>query len=288
MKKIFTIFTFINLILLLNITFASEKIALNYNIIPDIPNGYVVDSNHTNQISFTLFEEEKELYCNDTILEISNNKFSICLENLSGEVNFDFKNSNGESVSYTYYVSAKDGELKNYSFNEMPNSKNKIFIKTIKDIPVIYTNKEVKAVKEIEKILLALPEQLLKNISEIKLIPASHKSKAAGITNYNKITLYKISSYSKSTIKNIVIHEIAHTWAHDLMKTKVLDYSYTDYQEAVNKDKNFPSKYAKEYVLDGNYSEDFAESISFYFINTKSFSKKFPSRTEYIKSIIEK
>lgn len=288
MKKIFTIFTFINLILFLNITFASEKIALNYNIIPDIPNGYVVDSNHTKQINFSLFENENELYYNNQILKIENNIFSIPLDSLSGETNFVISNSSGETVSYTYYISDKDGYLKNYKFDEIQNSKNKIFIKTIKNIPIIYTTKEEKVVKEIEKILLSLPDNLLNNINEIRMIPAKHKSKAAGITKYNKIALYKLSSYSKSTIKNIVIHEIAHTWAYDLMTDKVLDYSYTDYQEAVKKDKKFPSKYAKEYVIEGNYSEDFAESVSFYFINTKSFSKKFPARTEYIKSILEK
>lgn len=286
MKKTFAFFTFISLILLFNCSLASEKIALNYNIIPDIANGYVVDSNHTNQISFSLFENEAALYCNDILLEIKDNQFSIPLTNLSGEVNFNFSNSSGESTIYTYYVSDKNGLLENYSFDELKNN-NKIYIKTVKNIPIIYTNKEQKAANEIQKIITSLPEQLLKNIKEIKLIPAKHKSKAAGITNYNKITLYKISSYSKSTIKNIVIHEIAHTWANDLISNKVLDYSYTDYQEVVNKDKKFPSKYAKEYVLDGNYSEDFAESISFYFINSKSFSKKYPARAEYIKNILE-
>ena len=72
------------------------------------------------------------------------------------------------------------------------------------------------------------------------------------------------------------------------MQNKVIDYSYSDYKLAVNKDTRFPSKYAKENVEAGNYNEDFAESISFYLINEKTFSNKYPARTEYIKEIIKK
>lgn len=286
MKKVLALIIFTSLILFSNFVLATEKISLNYNIIPEVANGYVIDANHNTHINFSLFESENELFCNDKPLTIKNNNFSIPIDNYSGEVNFTFRNSSGESVDYTYYISDKDGFLKDYYFEEMKNKNNKIYIKTIKNIPIIYTNKEQKTVKEIEKILLSLPEKLLNNTSEIKLIPASHKSKAAGITNYNKITLYKISSYSKNTIKNILIHEIAHTWAFDLMKDKILDFSYTDYKEVVKKDKTFPSNYAKKCVKENNYSEDFAESISFYFINIKSFSKKYPARAEYIKNLL--
>lgn len=286
-KKVYILIMIVYLILISNFTFAADKIALNYNIIPDIPNGYVVDSLHTNQITFSLFETESELYYNDTLLNVENNKFSIPLNNLSGETKFIIKNSNGETVEYKYFISDKDGYLKGYAFEEMKNSKNKIYIKTVKNVSIIYTEKEKNSVKEIEKIINSLPNKLLTNLKEIKLIPAKHESKAAGITKYNKITLYKLSSYSKTTIKNIVIHEIAHTWAYTLMQNKTLDFSYTDYQEVVNKDKKFPSNYAKENVANGDYSEDFAESISFYLINKMSFSKKYPARTEYIKKILK-
>lgn len=286
-KKVYILIMIVYLILISNFTFAADKIALNYNIIPDIPNGYVVDSLHTNQITFSLFETESELYYNDTLLNVENNKFSIPLNNLSGETKFIIKNSNGETVEYKYFISDKDGCLKGYTFEEMKNSKNKIYIKTVKNVSIIYTEKEKNSVKEIEKIINSLPNKLLTNLKEIKLIPAKHESKAAGITKYNKITLYKLSSYSKTTIKNIVIHEIAHTWAYTLMQNKTLDFSYTDYQEVVNKDKKFPSNYAKENVANGDYSEDFAESISFYLINKMSFSKKYPARTEYIKKILK-
>lgn len=286
-KKLYISIMLVYLILISSFTFAADKIALNYNIIPDIPNGYVIDSLHTNQLTFSLFETENELYYNDTLLNIENNKFSIPLINLSGETKFTIRNSSGESVEYKYFISNKDGYLEGYTFEEMKNSKNKIYIKTVKNISIIYTEKEKNTIKEIEKILLSLPDKLLTNLKEIKLIPAKHESKAAGITKYNKITLYKLSSYSKATIKNIVIHEIAHTWAYTLMQNKTLDFSYTDYQEVVNKDKKFPSNYAKENVANGDFSEDFAESIAFYLINQKSFSKKFPARTIYIKSILE-
>ena len=288
MKKIITSIILASIISASGYVLAADKIALNYNIIPDIANGYVIDSSHTNHITFSLFENENELYYNNQILKIENNKFSIPLAGLSGKSKFTITNSSGESVEYTYYISDKNGYLAGYTFDEMKDSKNKVFIKTVKNISIIYTNVEEKSVKEIEKIILSLPDKLLSNLSEIKLIPAKHESKAAGITKYDKITLYKISSYSKSTIKNIVIHEIAHTWAYDLMQDKILDFSYTDYRQAVNSDKKYPSKYAEENVRTGDYSEDFAESVSFYLISEKSFNKKYPSRANYIKNILNK
>lgn len=286
-KKLYASILTVCLILISNFTFATGKIALNYNLIPDIPNGYAIDSVHTNKITFSLFENENNLYCNGEPLKIENNKFSIPLNNLSGETKFIIENSNGESVEYKYYISNKDGYLKEYSLEELHNLNHKIFIKTVKGISLIYTKKEEKAAKEIEKIILDLPDKLLTNLKEIKLIPAKHKSNAAGITKYNKITLYKLSSYSKTTIKNIVIHEIAHTWAYNLMQNKIIDFSYTNYQNTIKNDKKFPSNYAKENVKNENYSEDFAESVSFYLINSKSFTKKYPARANYIKNILE-
>lgn len=286
MKKNLIAIAIINLILFSSFSFAAEKIALNYNIMPEIPNGYVVDANHINQIGFSLFEKENELFCNETPLIIENNKFKISIDNLSGECKFIINNLSGESVQYTYYISDDDGYLNGYQLEELSNVKHKVYITTVKNVSIVYTSKEGKAVKEIKKIISSLPENLLANLKEIKLIPAKHKSNAAGITKYNKIFLYKISNYSKTTLKNIVIHEIAHTWSYVLMQNKIIDFSYSDYQNVIKNDKRFPSTYAKENVKAGDYSEDFAESISFYLINTKSFNKKFPSRAEYIKNII--
>lgn len=287
MKKILTAIITFNLILLASISYANNNIALNYNLTSNIQNGYVVDSNYTDELDFSLFEAEESIYCNGQPLTIEDNKFSISIEGLSGKQDFVFTNPSGETTTYTYYISDDNGYLENYKFEELKKSNTKTYIKTIKGVTVIYTSKDAKSIKTLEEIISSLPDKLLVNLKEIRLIPAKHSSKAAGITKYNKITLYNLSSYSKSTIKNIVIHEIAHTWAYDLIKDKAIDYSYTDYKKVVDSEKKFPSTYAKENVKNGNYSEDFAESVSFYLINTKSFEKKYPARADYIKKLLE-
>ena len=287
MKKILTAIITFNLILLASISYANNNIALNYNLTSNIQNGYVVDSNYTDELDFSLFEAEESIYCNGQPLTIEDNKFSISIEGLSGKQDFVFTNPSGETTTYTYYISDDNGYLENYKFEELKKSNTKTYIKTIKGVTVIYTSKDAKSIKTLEEIISSLPDKLLVNLKEIRLIPAKHSSKAAGITKYNKITLYNLSSYSKSTIKNIVIHEIAHTWAYDLIKDKAIDYSYTDYKKVVDSEKKFPSTYAKENVKNGNYSEDFAESVSFYLINTKSFEKKYPARADYIKELLE-
>lgn len=287
MKKILTAIITFNLILLTSISYANNNIALNYNVTSNIQNGYVVDSTCTSQINFSLFEAEESIFCNNEPVIIEDNKFSVSIEGLSGKQEFILTNDLGETTTYTYYISDDNGYLENYKFEELRTKNTKTYVKTIKGITVIYTSKDTKSIKTLEEIISSLPDELLANLKEIRLIPAKHSSKAAGITKYNKITLYNLSSYSKSTIKNIVIHEIAHTWAYDLIKDKTIDYSYTNYQKVVNSENKFPSKYAKENVKNGNYSEDFAESVSFYFINTKSFEKKYPVRADYIKELLE-
>lgn len=267
--------------------FAGNTIPLNYNILPDVANGYVIDSSEHQEINFTLFENEDMLYYNNEPLVITNNSFSISTKGLTGKQTFTITNSLGEISTYTYYFSDENGFIEEYTLDEFNRTSIKVYIKTVKGITIIYTEKERKLIDSIEEIISLLPEFMLANTKEIKLIPAKHSSNAAGITKGSKITFYNISSYSKNTIKNIVIHEIAHTWSYELMKEKIIDYSFTDYQEFVNKDKRFPSKYSKSSVKANDYSEDFAESVSFYFINEKSFTKKYPSRAAYIKNIVE-
>lgn len=270
-----------------NSCFASQNIPLVYNIIPDISNNYVVDTTHTNQITFSLFESGETLYYNNSLLKIENNKFAIDTQDLTGKNTFEISNASGECVTYTYYFSDKKGYLKDYSMPELDNKKYKTYIKTIEDVSIIYTEKDSKTIKKLETIISKLPKTLLENLSEIKLLPLKHTSGATGVTKYDKITLYNISSYSTSTIKNVVIHEIAHTWAYKLMENKKIDYSYTDYKLAVDTDEKFPSNYAKENVKQGNYSEDFAESVSFFLINQKSFAKKYPARADYINKLLK-
>jgi hypothetical protein len=126
-----------------------------------------------------------------------------------------------------------------------------------------------------------MPDTTKANLTEITLLPTKHESGAAGITAYNKITLYNLSSYTNNQIKNIVSHEIAHTWAFELMRTKTLDYFYTDFSKAAEEDGNYVTKYSKT-----SASEDFAESVSFYLIDTENFEKNHPARAEYIEGLL--
>lgn len=286
MKKVLTSFITFNFILLSNVAIAGNTVALNYNVMPDVQNGNVIDSVHTDKISFSLFENEDAIYYNNEKVIVENNRFEISILGLTGKQDFTLTNSLGESTTFTYYISDEKGYVDGFKFEELGNKNVKTYIKTINNISVLYTNKEEKTIKNLEEIISSLPQKLLGNLKEIRLMPAKHKSGAAGITNYDKVTFYNLSTYSKTTIENIVIHEIAHTWAYDLMKDKIVDYSYTNYRKAVNADKKFPSEYAKVNVKAGNYSEDFAESVSFYFINEKTFAKKYPARTEYIENLI--
>ena len=63
---------------------------------------------------------------------------------------------------------------------------------------------------------------------------------------------------------------------------------YSNSKVVAKEDKNFVSTCSKEFIeLKERYSEDFAESVSFYFINKKSFEIKYPARADYIKRLLE-
>ncbi len=269
-----------------SIVFAGNNVPLNYNIIPDTFNGYVIDSANQNQISFTLFENEDLLYYSGDVLNVVDNRFSIDTTGFVGKHDFEITNSSNEVSNYTYYFSDENGYVEDYKLDELGDLNVKVYVTTIKGVKVIYTDKEKDLIKDVEEIISSLPGKMLANTTEIKMLPVNHTSGAAGITKYDKITFYNLSKYSKTTIKNIVIHEVAHTWAYDLMRQKAIDYSYTDYKEAVKTDRRYPSNYARRNVEAGDYSEDFAESVSFYFINSNSFAKKYSSRARYIENLV--
>jgi hypothetical protein len=129
---------------------------------------------------------------------------------------------------------------------------------------------------------------MISNVKEIKMVPYSNTSNIAGTSKNNSIILYNFGKYSETTRKNIIYHEIAHIWANSLMDSKVIDYDYSDYKEVVSKDKNFVSTYAKNFAHsnNGRVSEDFADSVAFFLINEKTFSKKYANRAAYIKGLL--
>ena len=268
------------------ISFAGENVPFFYNVLPVEENNSIIDTNYQTTISFNLFENENIVYYNNEIVNVTNNSFEIDISNLSGKQTITFTNDKDEYATFTYYFSDKKGLVNDYALNNVKNAKT--YVKTIDDIKVVYTNKDSKAMKTIEKTINNIPSEIKSNTEEIILLPYKADQKnVAGVTKYEKIYLYKVSSYSSTKINQIVTHEIAHTWAQKLMQEKVLDFSYTTYQEVVNADKKSVSAYSKKYIEKGDYSEDFADGIALYLANQKSFSKKFPNRTEYFENLIK-
>lgn len=256
---------------------------LKNNIISEIKNGHVIDSSKTKKITFFLFENDSKFYYNNAPLKVENNKFEISIKGLTGKQNFVITDSYNNEVVYTYYISDKNGLLEDYSLN---GSNSKTYIKNIHNVSIIYTHKEKSLIKKIETILSKVPQNMLVNLKEISLVPVEHNSGAAGITRYNTISLYNLSKYSNKEIENIVLHEIAHTWAYSLISQNLINHSYSNYKDIVALDSSSPSKYAKQNAAIGNYSEDFAESVAFYLINTNAFTNKCPARSNYISQLI--
>ena len=267
------------------ISFAGENVPFFYNVLPVEENNSIIDTNHQTTISFNLYENEVAVYFNNELVNVTNNYFEIDISNLSGKQTIRLENDKGEHSTFTYYFSDRNGLVKDYIFENVKSVKT--YVKTINNIKVIYTNKESKVISTIEEIINNLPNEVKLNAEEIILLPYTVSSKVAGVTKYEKIYLYKVSSYSKSKIKQIVTHEIAHTWAQKLMQEKILDFSYTNYKNAVHADKKYVSTYSRKYVEKGDYSEDFADGLAFYLTNQKSFSKKYPNRTEYFENLIK-
>jgi len=285
MKKIFSALIF--LFLTTGISFADDRLALMYNILPDDSKNSVIDKKVQKKLSFNLYQNQGKVYYNNQELVIIDNKFEIDITNLTGKQTFTFTNDYNESTSITYYISDLTGFVKDYSIEGINNVK--YYTTTVNNTKIIYTNKDAAKINTVTSLIKSMPEKTKANLDEITLLPINHSSNAAGITNYNKIKFYNLSNYSNQTIKQIIYHEIAHTWAYELIKNKQLDYSYTNYQDAVKADKNYVSNYSKKFITtSNNYSEDFADSIAFYLINYDNFEKNYPARATYISTLLNK
>lgn len=276
MKQIVTFF--ISIFLYTGIAFADDRIALMYNIIPDDDSkkNSVIDSKVQKKLNFKLYTMQGDIFFNGKEVTIENGKFSIDIAGLTGKQEIKFTNNENEEATFTYYISDENGLVKDYMLENK-----QAYIKTIENAKVIYTSKDAKKIDYITNLIVKMPATTKTNLKEMILLPTNHSSKAAGITDYNKVTLYNLSTYTDKEIQRIVTHEIAHTWAHDLRKNKVIDYSYTNFGKAVKADNNFVTNYSKN-----SLSEDFADSIAAYLADTDSFTKKFPARANYISNLI--
>ena len=275
MKKLFSIL--FSLFLYTTVSFADDRVALMYNIIPDddSKNNSIVDSRIQKKLGFKLFRAQGAVYCNSQEISIIDERFEIDLNGLTGKQELKFTNDQNEEAIFTYYVAHENGLVKDYMLEN-----EQAYVKTVENAKVVYTTKDAKKIDYVAELIAKMPEVTKTNLKEITLLPTEHTSRAAGITDYNKVTLYNLSTYTDKEIQRIVTHEIAHTWAHELRKAKVIDYSYTNFGNAVKADGNVVTDYSKN-----SLSEDFADSVALYLANADSFTKNFPARANYIANL---
>ena len=272
----------------LAMSFAFANTPIEYNLVPLQKSNSVIDTSVQKELLFRLNDDTSPVYYNGYQLIPNDRKVKVDLSNLSGYQSLSFYDDNNNSVSFNYYLSSVDGKLEDYVLVQGKDLN--VYVTTFKNIKIIYSDKDKNNVKKLEDYILKLPENVLENLNEIKMIPYSNTANIAGTTKNSTITLYNFSKYNSTTQMNIIFHEIAHTWANKLMDKKIIDYSYTDYQEVVAKDNSFISSYAKNFANDhsGKLSEDFADSVAFYFINQKSFRKAYENRALYIEELLKR
>ena len=275
MKKLFSIL--FSLFLYTTVSFADDRVALMYNIIPDddSKNNSIVDSRIQKKLGFKLFRAQGAVYFNSQEVNVVNERFEIDLNGLTGKQELKFTNDQNEEAIFTYYVADENGLVRDYMLEN-----EQAYVKTVENAKVVYTTKDAKKIDYVAELIAKMPEVTKTNLKEITLLPTEHTSRAAGITDYNKVTLYNLSTYTDKEIQRIVTHEIAHTWAHELRKAKVIDYSYTNFGNAVKADGNVVTDYSKN-----SLSEDFADSVALYLANADSFTKNFPARANYIANL---
>lgn len=289
MKIVFYMFVVVLVVqMLICVCLASElteRVPFEYNILPVTKENSVIDSKVTSKLGFNLFENMGTFYYLGKPVTVKDNYFEIDITDLSGECILHFYNGRGEFRNVRYYITNKDGKLFNYEL--IKGYFFDINVETYRGIQIIYTNREKTIIDTMKKYLSELPDNLIQNVATIKMIPLENTKNIAGVTKENQITLYKFSKYDSRTQKNVLFHEIGHTFASRLMSKQIIDYSYTDYTQAAMKDKQSVSHYAKKFTEENNrYSEDFADSIAFYFISS-NFNTKYPHRYEYINKIID-
>ena len=256
-------------------------------ITPELKTESIIDTKATQNLNFKILDSSKEIYLNNNKITSNNNTFSLDISNLSGVQNFKFSDENGSNIQFTYYLSTQDGKLDGY---EMVKGKDLTsYVYTYNNIKIIYTDKEKNLLNDLCNLINDLPKEMLQNISQIQLVPYKNTSNIAGTTKEDRIILYKFGNYDLKTQKNIIYHEITHTFANKLMKDNIIDENYTEYRKVVSKDKNYVTKYSKDFALNNNgkLSEDFAEGFAFYFIDKESFKEAFPNRYIYINSLLK-
>lgn len=267
------------------ISFAGDTVPFFYNVLPEFDSNSIIDSKN-DVISFDLWEDEEKVFVNGEEVQVLDNHFEIDTYGLSGKQEFVITNDKNEEVIYTYYISDEDGFVEDYEDEEIGNKD--VYVTTYESVKFIYTEKDARSVEKVFDLLDNMPTQMKENLKEIKMVPSKTRGNVAGVTKYDSITFYGLSSYRSETFENIVYHEVAHTWAYELIRTKVLDFNYSEYSDLAREDDNYVSNYSRKAIVrNDDYSEDFAESVAFYMIDSEDFEINHPARAEFISSIID-
>ena len=149
-----------------------------------------------------------------------------------------------------------------------------------------YKENDQEAFNIVLNLLRELPENVKMGVAEIHF--EGKNGNVAGTTSGTTIILYDFLSYDKETQRHILYHEVGHTFGNVLWSQNKLDIDYTEYAEAVKKDRNYLSDYSKSKIKDeNNYSEDFADGFSEFFRNYKSFKRRNKNRFEYLEKLIK-
>lgn len=267
------------------ISFAGDTVPFFYNVLPEFDSNSIIDSKN-DVISFDLWEDEEKVFVNGEEVQMLDNHFVIDTHGLSGKQEFVITNDKNEEVIYTYYISDEDGFVEDYEDEEIGNKD--VYVTTYESVKFIYTEKDARSVEKVFDLLDNMPTQMKENLKEIKMVPSKTRGNVAGVTKYDSITFYGLSSYRSETFENIVYHEVAHTWAYELIRNKVLDFNYSEYSDLAREDDNYVSNYSRKAIIkNDDYSEDFAESVAFYMIDSEDFEISHPARAEFISSIID-
>lgn len=282
MKKI-KIFIFLFLLLLNTQAYANE-LEFKYNLRPVIDDMLIIDGSIHNELDFFLYEEEPVFY-NGQKIDINDKYFSVDISQYEGTTNLEFSNEDNEKVVFSYFI-YRGNELNEHNVIELKEYA--VHAETIDDIQLIYTTEDVENKELIKTWLKDLPTEFKFGTERIIFIPFRHheNAKIAGIAYMSEVKLYNLSRLTLKNKRIVLYHELAHLWANKLIQYKLLDYSYTDYEEFAKKDKFYVSDYTKRYLIEKqSYSEDFAESVAQYVYNTRLFKKKFPNRSKYLERL---
>lgn len=173
-----------------------------------------------------------------------------------------------------------------YSTDSVQNNELSLFLCSNDEIIVNYTENQEKDAKRVIKYLELIPSEMKKGTKSIYLLDYPNGN-VAGTATDEEIFLYEIESYDYDTQKHIICHEIAHNWKNYIIRYKLVDYELTAYSEAVILDNNYISDYSKVSIIEkGNYSEDFADSVSMFVNDSNKLQRKYPNRYNYINNLL--